>query len=65
MRPSGPNVYPFFRDLAAAEKQFVLIPEGGHALFMERHRARWYQEVLAHLEPAAALPPAEAVTPVP
>ena len=63
--PAGPNVFPFFRDLAAAEKQFVLIPEGGHALFMERHRARWYQEVLAHLEPAAALPPAEAATPVP
>jgi pimeloyl-ACP methyl ester carboxylesterase len=47
---SGPNVYPFFRDLAAADKKFVAVPDAGHSLFMEQPRERWYQEVLLHLE---------------
>jgi pimeloyl-ACP methyl ester carboxylesterase len=67
---SGPNVRPFFERLAATEKKFVVVPDAGHAFFMERQRARWYEEVLAHLEPgnspvpsagpAAAPPPASA-----
>jgi pimeloyl-ACP methyl ester carboxylesterase len=48
---AGPNVRPFFEALAAAEKRFVVVPETGHALFLERQAARWYEEVLAHLEP--------------
>jgi pimeloyl-ACP methyl ester carboxylesterase len=47
---SGPNVYPFFRDLAATDKKFVVVPNAGHSLFMEQPRERWYQEVLLHLE---------------
>jgi pimeloyl-ACP methyl ester carboxylesterase len=47
---SGPNVYPFFRDLAATDKKFVVVPSAGHSLFMEQPRERWYQEVLLHLE---------------
>jgi pimeloyl-ACP methyl ester carboxylesterase len=47
---AGPNVYPFFRDLAAADKKFVVVPNAGHSLFMEQLRERWYQEVLLHLE---------------
>ncbi len=47
---SGPNVYPFFRDLAATNKKFVVVPNAGHSLFMEQPRERWYQEVLLHLE---------------
>ena len=48
---TSPNLRPFFEALAATEKRFVVVPEAGHALFMERQAARWYEEVLAHLEP--------------
>jgi pimeloyl-ACP methyl ester carboxylesterase len=48
---AGPNVRPYFERLAAAEKRFVVVPEAGHAFFMERQRGVWLQEVLAHLEP--------------
>lgn len=47
---SGPNVYPFFRDLATKDKKFVVIPNAGHGLYMEQERGRWYEEVLLHLE---------------
>lgn len=47
---SGPNVQPFFRSLAAADKKLIVVANSGHGLFMERFRARWYQEVLLHLE---------------
>ncbi len=47
---AGPNVYPFFRDLAATDKKFVVVPSAGHSLFMEQLRERWYQKVLLHLE---------------
>jgi pimeloyl-ACP methyl ester carboxylesterase len=50
---SGPNVRPFFERLAAAEKKFVVVPEAGHAFFMERQREHWYDEVLGHLEPGS------------
>jgi pimeloyl-ACP methyl ester carboxylesterase len=64
---AGPNVQPFFERLATPEKKFVSVPDAGHAFFMEQQRARWYAEVLAHLEtgrtatappPAAGPPPA-------
>lgn len=47
---SGPGVYPFFRDVASKDKKFVVVPDAGHGLFMEKQRQRWYDEVLAHLE---------------
>ncbi|HYU19822.1 MAG TPA: alpha/beta hydrolase [Chloroflexota bacterium] len=47
---SGSNVYPFFRDLAASDKKLVVVPNAGHGLFMEQERARWYREVVSHLE---------------
>jgi pimeloyl-ACP methyl ester carboxylesterase len=47
----GPNVRPFFEALAAAEKRFVVVPEAGHLVFLERPAGRWLAEVLAHLEP--------------
>lgn len=50
---SGPNVYPFFRDLTTKDKKFVVIPNAGHGLYMEQQRWRWYEEVLLHLEKGA------------
>ena len=49
--PAGPGVRPFFERLATPEKRLVVVPGAGHALFLERQRARWYEAVLAHLEP--------------
>jgi pimeloyl-ACP methyl ester carboxylesterase len=54
---SGPNVRPFFERLAATEKKFVVVPDAGHAFFMERQGMRWYEEVVAHLEAGGAVAP--------
>lgn len=58
---ASPGVYPFFRGLAATEKKFVVIPNAGYGVYMERARPRWYQEVLMHLELGNTPPMFEAV----
>jgi pimeloyl-ACP methyl ester carboxylesterase len=48
--PSGASVGVLFRNLATADKKLAVIPGGGHGVYLEQARDRWYQEVLLQLE---------------
>jgi pimeloyl-ACP methyl ester carboxylesterase len=44
------DLVPFFRALATKDKSYVMLPEGGHAVILERGHRRFQHAVLAFLE---------------
>jgi pimeloyl-ACP methyl ester carboxylesterase len=44
------DLLPFFSQLKTRDKQFVLLPHGGHALILEKDHRRFQQEVLAFFD---------------
>jgi pimeloyl-ACP methyl ester carboxylesterase len=44
------DLLPFFAALGTHDKQYVMLPDGGHAIMLEAGRARFQQTVLAFLE---------------
>jgi len=47
---SEEDLLPFFSQLKTHEKQFVLLPHGGHALMLEKDHRRFQREVLSFLD---------------
>ena len=44
------DLLPFFSQLKTHEKQFVLLPHGGHALMLEKDHRRFQHEVLSFFD---------------
>jgi pimeloyl-ACP methyl ester carboxylesterase len=44
------DLVPFFSQLKTHEKQYVLLPDGGHALMLEKDHRRFQHEVLSFLD---------------
>ena len=44
------DLLPFFSQLGTPDKQFVLLPHGGHALLLEKDHRRFQQEVLSFFD---------------
>jgi pimeloyl-ACP methyl ester carboxylesterase len=47
---SEEDLLPFFSQLGTRDKQFVLLPHGGHALLLEKDHRRFQHEVLSFLD---------------
>ena len=47
---SEADLLPFFSQLGTPDKQFVLLPHGGHALLLEKDHRRFQQEVLSFFD---------------
>ena len=44
------DLLPFYAQLATHDKQFVILPEGGHALMLEKDHRRFQHEVLSFFD---------------
>jgi len=40
-----PDLPAFYRDLSSPDKQFIVVPDAGHGLFLHKARLRFYIEV--------------------
>jgi hypothetical protein len=52
------DLLPFFSQLKTRDKQYVLLPHGGHALMLEKDHRRFQHEVLGFFDRPERGPPA-------
>jgi pimeloyl-ACP methyl ester carboxylesterase len=51
------DLLPFFSELGTRDKQFVVLPHGGHALLLEKDHRRFQREVLSFFDQAGGSVP--------